>query len=173
MPLDTIRAVKAVESGPLGGFGPDGRPIILFEPHVFSRLTNHRFDTTQGGVSYPRWGMKPYPKAQADRWAQLEYAANLDHDAAWQSASFGLFQIMGFNWAACGFRSLSDFIEAMRRSERDHLMAFVGFIKTHDLARHLAAQDWLAFATAYNGPGQAKAYADKLKAAFAAAGAQA
>lgn len=161
-----IYAVRDVESNGQG-FGADGRPIILYEPHIFSRLTEHRFDDTHGGVSYRKWGAKPYPKTQAERWAQMEYAMRLDRDAALQAASYGLFQIMGFNWKVCGFESLNAFVEAMYRSERDHLMAFVGFVKNSHLDDELQALDWLKFAGGYNGPGQAAAYAAKLSKAYA------
>jgi hypothetical protein len=162
-----IRAVDRVESNG-HGFGPDGRPIILFEPHVFSRLTNHKFDSSYGGVSYPKWGEKPYPPSQAARWDQLLFAAKLDHDAAYQSASYGRFQIMGFNFGLCGFATVGAFVDAMGRSERDHLMAFVQFVLSSKLDDELRTRDLLAFATRYNGPGQASAYAAKLSAALAA-----
>ncbi len=164
-----VWAVAKVESGPLGGFAPDGRPIILFEPHVFSRLTQHRFDAGHGGVSYPKWGAKPYPKTQAERWGQLDYAANLDHDAALQSASYGLFQIMGFNFKICGFQTILEFWDAMHRTERDHLLAFAAFVKGNNLDAPLRAGDWAAFARGYNGPGQAEAYALKLATTYAQA----
>lgn len=167
--VKTIRGVAKVESGPLGGFAPDGRPIILFEPHIFSRLTQHRFDSTHGGVSYPNWRDKPYPPTQAARWDQLEYAMDLDHDAALQSASYGLFQIMGFNFAVCGFPNVTAFVAAMRISEREHLAAFLAFVKSKGLDRHLISGNWLAFATGYNGSGQAAAYAAKIEAAVKAA----
>lgn len=163
----TVKAVRDVESNGRG-FGADGRPVILFEPHVFSRLTQHRFDDTQGGVSYPRWGMKPYPKTQAERWAQLEYAMNLDLPAAYQSASWGLFQIMGFNYAACGFHDVGAFVQAMRTSERAHLMAFVRFVQNNHLDIFLRDHRWAAFAAGYNGPSYAKlSYDQKLAAAYA------
>ena len=107
-----IHAVDSVESNG-HGFAPDGRPIILFEPHVFSRLTQHRFDSTHGGVSYPKWGEKPYPKDQKARWDQMSYAGRLDRSAAYQAASWGRFQIMGFNHAACGFETVDTFVAAM------------------------------------------------------------
>lgn len=167
IPLATVQAVAEVESGKLGGFGPDGRPIILFEPHVFSRETGGKFDKTHGGVSYPKWGTKPYPPSQAARWDQLEYAAKLPggRDAALRSASYGLFQIMGFNHKVCGFPTVQGFFDAMHVSEREHLMAFVRFIQGNNLARFLKAGDWEAFARGYNGPGQAQAYGAKIAAA--------
>ncbi len=163
-----MRAVNSVESNG-HGFAADGRVIILFEPHVFSRLTGHRYDATQGGVSYPVWGTKPYPKTQAARWDQLLYAANLDHDAAYQSASYGLFQIMGFNFAAAGFASVAAFVAAMAQGEREQLMAFVAFVTANHLAPALRAKNWAAFATGYNGPGQVDAYSAKLATAYEAA----
>jgi len=165
----TVKAVRAVESGPLGGFADDGRPIILFEPHIFSRLTQHRFDATHGGVSYKAWKTKPYPATQAARWDQLDYACGLDREAALQSASYGLFQIMGFNFKVCGFPDVGAFVEAMRVSEREHLMAFVAFVKGNGLAPALAAGDFVKFAAGYNGPGQAAAYGARLAKAHAAA----
>lgn len=162
-----IWAFKDVESGRDSGFGDDGRPLILFEPHVFSKLTDHRYDKTHGGVSYPKWDAKRYPAEQDDRWAQLEYAARLDHDAAYQSASYGLFQVMGFNWKLCGYASLQAFLDAMHRSERDHLEACIGYLKGKGLVSALKAGDWLTLAAGYNGTGQAPVYAAKLAKAYA------
>ncbi|MCR5874351.1 N-acetylmuramidase family protein [Phenylobacterium sp. J426] len=162
-----IRAVDDVESNGRG-FGPDGRPVILFEPHVFSRLTGHRFDSTHGGVSYPKWGQKPYKKTQAERWDQLLYAANLDREAAYKSASYGRFQIMGFNHEACGFPTVDAFVAAMRRSEREHLLAFVQFVISNKLDDELREGRWEDFARRYNGPAYAaNGYHTKLASAHA------
>lgn len=162
-----IRAVYEIESRGQG-FGPDGRPIILFEPHVFSRLTNHRFDDGHGGVSYKKWGAKPYKKTQAERWDQLLYAAKLDRDAAYQAASWGAPQIMGFNFALCAFSTVHEFVAAMSKSERDQLFAFVQFVSASGLADELREHRWVPFAERYNGPGQAEHnYAGKIAAAHA------
>lgn len=162
-----IRAVYEVESGGKA-FGPDGRPLILFEPHVFSRLTGHRFDARHGGVSYPTWGEKPYKKTQAERWDQLLYAAKLDRDAAYKSASYGAPQIMGFNHAACAFPTVHEFVAAMSRSARDQLFAFCQFVLFNKYDDELREHRWAEFARRYNGPGYAKnAYDRKLAAAHA------
>lgn len=163
--VPAVRAVCAIESNGRG-FGDDGRPVLLFEPHVFSRLTAHRFDATHGGVSYPKWGAKPYPKGQAARWDQMLYAARLDHDAAYQAASYGLFQIMGFNFRTCGFASIDDFVAAMQAGEREQLLAFVAYVQTNRLDDELREHRWADFAARYNGPGfKANAYDTKLAAA--------
>lgn len=167
VPVATIKAVSEVESGRDGGFDSLGRPTVLFEPHVFSKYTDHRFDATHGGVSYKVWKTKPYPTGTEDErnaanWAKIEYAAKLDHVAAYMSASAGRFQVMGFNWKVCGYPSLDAFWEAMWRSEGDHLDAFVGFVVTNNLARHLVSGDWEAFARSYNGAGQAVVYGKRI-----------
>jgi len=160
-----IRAVLEVESRGQG-FGPDGRPIILFEPHVFSRLTAHRFDATHGGVSYPKWGQKPYKKTQAERYDQLIYAMNLDREAALKSASWGLFQIMGFNHSVCGFTTVAEFVDSMCEGEREHLLAFVAFVVSNKLDDELRDGRWAEFAERYNGPAYAThGYHTKLAAA--------
>lgn len=169
-----VKAVADVESGRDGPFDSLGRPTVLFEPHKFSEFTGHRFDETHGGVSYRKWKTRPYPTGTADErnqanWAKIEYAAALPdaRDAAYRSASYGRFQIMGFNWKVCGYPSLDDFLDAMRRSEAGHLDAFIGYIEANNLARHLTAGRWVDFAAGYNGSGQADAYGVKIAAAVA------
>ena len=167
----TIRAVWEVESNGQP-FGFDGRPTILFEPHVFSRETGHRFDKTHGGVSYPRWGQKPYPRGTAAErhtanWDKLIYAARLDRDAAYRSASYGAPQIMGFNFADCGFADVHAFVAAMSESAGAQLRAFIALIQAWKLDDEMRERRWADFARRYNGPGFAKnAYDQKLAAAY-------
>lgn len=166
-----IRSVYEVESRGRG-FGPDGRPLILFEPHVFSRLTGHRFDDSHGGVSYRAWGDKPYPAgSEAERhranWDRLTYAARLDHAAAHQACSWGAPQIMGFNHALCGFGTVEALVAAMSAGEREQLMAFVAFVKGSGLETELREGRWEDFARRYNGPAYARhGYHTKLAAAY-------
>ena len=98
-------------------------------------------------------------------------AALIDRDCALQSASWGLFQIMGFHWKALGYAHLQDFINAMYRSEAGQLDAFVRFIKINPaIHKALKAHDWASFAKGYNGPAyKINQYDTKLAAAYAAA----
>lgn len=163
-----IVAVKTVESRGRGFKGT--RPVILFEPHVFSRETSHRYDRTHGGVSYRSWKTQPYPKTQDENYARLVYAMNLDRTAALRSASWGLFQIMGFNHEACGFSDAELFVKAHVHSERAQLKAFCVFIRTSGYVEKLRRLDWAGFARLYNGKGYAEhRYDVKLAAAYAAA----
>lgn len=152
-----IRAILAVESGG-ASFGPEGRPIILFEPHVFHRRTDGKF--SPAAFSYSRWREKPYPKSQQARWDQMADAAARNRDAALESASWGLFQIMGFHWKALGYASAVSFAESMKAGEAAQLHAMVNFIKANALDDELRgggtnADSWRAFARGYNGSGYA------------------
>lgn len=151
--IAAIKAVAQVETK-AAGFQPGGEPTILFERHVFSRLTKRKFDKHAPDISNPVSG--GYGKTSAQH-ARMSKAAALDRNAALQSASWGVFQIMGENYKQCGFKTLQEFINAMYRSERDHLAAFVNFIKADlRLVMAIRAKNFTRFAQIYNGPGYAK-----------------
>jgi len=161
-----ILAVISVESAG-DGFLPDGRPKILFEAHIFHRYTKGRFDTTHPHLSSPTWNRKLY-KGGAGEYDRLEEAISLDRRAAIMSASWGAFQIMGFNLAGCGFTNVEDFVAAMRASERRQLEAFIEFIKSQHLDDELRQRDWATFARIYNGPSyKANRYDEKPAKAYA------
>lgn len=167
-----IRAVLKVESRG-NGFSPDGRPIILFEPHIFSKQTARRFDTSHPNISYKSWGAKPYPGTQNGRYQQLEEAFALDPEAAVSAASWGLFQILGLNHKACGFPTATGFVADMAQSEARMLAAFEAFVRANNILDELQRKDWAGFARVYNGPGQVEKYSKLLANAYAAASAQA
>ncbi|MGH9258308.1 MAG: N-acetylmuramidase domain-containing protein, partial [Acidimicrobiales bacterium] len=68
-------------------------------------------------------------------------------------ASWGMFQIMGFNHKKAGYASVQEFVDAMRKGETEQLMAFLRFILTEGLGAALQAKAWKQFAETYNGPG--------------------
>lgn len=163
----TIKAVAEVEAGPYGAFLETGEPTILFERHVFHRLTGGRFDASHPDLSSRRAG--GYGKVSAQH-GRLARAAALDREAALQSASYGLFQIMGFNHQVAGHPTLQGFINAMYASALEHLLAMVRYCQHHGLDRHLRAHDWASFARGYNGPAFARnRYDSKLASAYTSA----
>lgn len=169
-----IAAVDDVESRD-AGFLADGRPRILYERHRMYRcLEKSGRDVAALAANYPRLiNREPGGyKGGVGEWYRLDLARQIDRDCADASTSWGRYQIMGFNWAACGFESLADFVVAMGESEARHLDAFCRFIVA-DPPLHKALQDkkWTAFAKRYNGPGyKANAYDEKLAAAYEAQG---
>lgn len=167
-----IRAVIAVESAG-AGFLSDGRPRILFEAHIFSRETGGVFDRTHPKLSSKSWNRDLYIGG-AGEYARLYQATQLHGEAAVRACSWGLMQIMGFNWQACGEKSIHGFMLAMHHNEDAHLALFSEFVSRQGLSVDLRRRDWAAFARKYNGPGYASnAYDKKLAAAYdAARGAQ-
>lgn len=164
-----MRAFAAVEAGRFGAFLDDDRPVILFERHKFDQFTDHRFrshlfngqpisDPTPGG----------YGAAGVYQHEKLGFAAELDHEAALESCSWGLFQIMGFNHERAGFPDLQRFINAMYRSVDDHLRALVLFIRfDQHLVDAIRKRDWAMVAFLYNGPNYAVNHYDKkMEAAY-------
>ena len=159
-----IKAVAEVESGG-EGFLPDGRPKILFERHQFRKFTNGEFDATHPGISNKK--ARGYGPAGAHQWDRFNEAAALNRTAAIKAASWGKFQVMGFNFAHSGFDTLEDFHAAMLKNEAEHLKACCRFITINKLDRALRNHDWVTFARGYNGEGfRENKYDEKLAAAF-------
>ncbi len=159
-----IMAVCEVEA-PRGGFNPDGTPVTLFEGHKFYAFTKGRFGLSN--VSYPSWDRTYYARTWVGEQTRLKKAIQLDRTAALMSASWGRFQIMGFNFAACNFATVEEFVDAMKESEASQLKSFCEFIITNGLADELRDQRWADFARHYNGAGFRKNQYDvKLAKAF-------
>lgn len=166
-----IKAVTEVESSG-SGFNADGSVKILFEPHVFwKQLKQRGIDPAQHkagneDILYMGWGEKPYGKYSA-QWNRLNRARAINEDAALCSASYGIFQVMGFHFKICGFDSVQHFVNAMQESEGRQLEAFCSFVKANHLDDELRAKLWAQFALGYNGSGYKKNnYDKKLAAAY-------
>ena len=160
-----IKAVAQVESNGRGEFA-NGQPKVLFEAHVFSRLTKGLYDKTHPSLSSAKWNKDLYVGGEAEHF-RLQEAAGIDRTAALMATSWGKFQIMGENYRECGYRSLQDFINAMYRGESGQLEAFVGFIKHTGLDKVLQRRDFTEFARRYNGPGfKRNKYDEKIAAAY-------
>jgi hypothetical protein len=164
--VEAVQAVVEVESGRLGAFAADGKPVILYEPHIFSRRTNRAYDASHPNISYRSWDATKYPRTQEGRWAQMREAYALDPQNAVASASWGLFQIMGFNHGACGFPDAKAFVTDMTRSQAQQLKAFAAFVRSNNLADELVRKDWEGFAAGYNGSGQVERYGRLLREAY-------
>ncbi|WGK64114.1 N-acetylmuramidase domain-containing protein [Croceiramulus getboli] len=177
LPLAVVKAVNQVESNGKG-FLLDGRPKILFEGHVFWRqLKNKGLDPQDfvnkhtEDVLYPKWTSSHY-EGGAKEYFRLTKAAGMSdlpevHEAAYESASYGSFQIMGFHWKRLGYPSIDAFVAEQYTHERAHLEAFGRYLKAFDLLELLRTKQWSAFAKAYNGPSYAKHnYHGKLAKAY-------
>lgn len=171
VPVAAIMAVNEVESRG-SGFFSNGRPAILFERHIMvRRLRHHGIDPAPHVASAPDLvNTSPGGYAGGVReYERLERAQQLHHDSALESASWGLFQIMGFHWQHLAYDSVRDYVAEMHRGEREHLDAFVRFIRRDPvLLSSLRHQQWARFARRYNGPAYARnRYDEKMAQAFA------
>ena len=159
-----IKAIQKVETGGRGGFILPGKPAILFEGHIFwQHLKNpEKYCAGNEDILYKKW-TKEYYKGGLAEYERLERACRIDEKAALMSASYGMFQIMRFNYSACGFKDVFSFVETMKQNEGTQLKAFVSFIKNNNkMHTALQNQEWADFARLYNGPGYAKNKYDKL-----------
>jgi len=147
-----VWAVLTVETKGFG-FLPDRRPQILFERHIFHKITKGRHDVGNADVSNAAAGGYV---GGAGEYPRLDKAMALDRDAALQSASWGVGQVMGFNHTIAGFPSVAAMVDAMVRDENAQLLAVANFIKSTNLSGALQRQDWRAFAAGYNGADFAK-----------------
>lgn len=159
-----IKAVAEVESAG-GGFMRDGRPKILFERHIFHRQSKGKFTDTHPDISFPSGGGYLGGSREYDR---LEEAMKLDKQAALKSASWGKFQVMGFNHDMVGEAEIEEFVRKMVSGEPAQLAYFVAFIKRRGLDDELRRLDWRGFARGYNGPAFERfQYDRKIARAFA------
>lgn len=167
-----LKAVIAVETKGYG-FNADGSPVILFEPHIYWRELGKVYYFTkrqQMNALFPdicgeKWDKTVYnvrPQHQ-----KLYIASALHWSAAHKSASWGLGQVMGFNYASLGYKSLKQFVDDMHESEAKQLDAMIKFIEVNNLKPALIRKDWAAFALGYNGVGyKQNKYDEKLAAAY-------
>lgn len=160
-----IKAVARVESGG-SAFDAMGRPKILFERHYFWKITEGRHGKTS--FSNPQGG--GYNESS---WDKLTRAACLDPAAAFASASWGRFQIMGAHWKLLGYPSSLEMAYSTVISEAAHYEMLARFIEKNDMKSALAAlsvhpSDNEPFASRYNGPNFKKfRYDEKLAVAMA------
>lgn len=164
--VSAIRAVAEIES-PKGGFLYDDhagewRPTVLFERHVMYRRYKDKYgydkaiamvnqcpdiiNTKSGG----------YIGGESEH-RRIEKARKFDKDIGLESASWGMFQIMGYHWQALGYKSVVDFVMIMSESEGKQLEIFVKFIQANKtLLNAIRAKDFDLFALTYNGTGYRK-----------------
>lgn len=154
-----LSAVAAVESGG-GAFFTSGHPKILWERHYFFKrlqiLIPMISDPVAGGYT-----MDANKNGVNDSWEKLADAAMRAPAYAFESCSWGKFQIMGAWWQKLGYPSAAEFAWSMRESEVGHYEAFVRYIEVFGLTTALRAVDGnpmnaRPLAKGYNGPNYAK-----------------
>lgn len=169
LPVSMMKAFREVEARGQG-FLPDGRTIILFERHKFYGYILAKFGEAKANelkrrapnvCNNERGGYLGY----AAEYKRLEKAISFDEESALKSASYGLFQIMGFNYKAAGYTNVKAYVQAMAVSEKNHLSAVLNFIRADKkLFTAIVTHNYQKTAELYNGSGYAvNQYDKKLK----------
>lgn len=182
VPIAAVKAVQETETSG-SGFTQTGKVRILFERHWMARFLSAKLpvaqyskiaqanpdiiNTTPGG-----YATGPTPNARSlFEYGRFSRAFAIDPDCAMKSASWGLFQIMGFNANFAGFKNADGtpntgaFVDAMKSNEQGQLQGFVNFIKSYNggaLWQAMKISDWVTFARIYNGSGAVAEYSQKL-----------
>ena len=167
-----VKAVIEVETGKRGAFVAPMKPVILFEGHVFwRRLKLYGLDPVDymrgnEDILHVEWTRRNY-KGGLKEYERLERARKIHHDSALESTSWGLFQIMGFNYEKCGCNNVNEFVEKMCSGIRGQLTLWAEFLHRNGLDECLRNRRWSLFALRYNGRGYKVNHYDKrLKMAY-------
>ncbi len=160
--LDAVRQVEAAGSGFLLREPPPARPKILFEAHWFYKLTPEPVSKTRPDLSSRRWDRSLYKGGSAE-WTRLHDAMEFDPLQALKCASWGLGQVMGFNYTLAGCETMEQFVVESFTGEKEQFNHMLNFISYSGLMNALRLGRWKQFARGYNGPGyQVNAYHTKL-----------
>jgi hypothetical protein len=171
--VPAVKAVVEIESSGKG-FLRDGRPKILFEGHVFwRRLKAYKVNPvplsrTHPNIVYQNWTRQHYLTGTLE-FQRLAKARAIHDSAALESASWGMFQIMGYHAYKMGYKTVQEFVRSQKKSEEEHLKAFGLFITKISPVCHKALQNhqWAEFAKHYNGAQYAKnQYDTKLERSY-------
>lgn len=163
--VEVLKALASVESAGKAMLD-NGQPKILFEAHIFSELTGGIYNATHPKISTLHWDRSLYIGGAGEHF-RLQQAVKLDRNAALQSASWGMFQILGRNYGSCGFDNVQDFVNAMYQGELGQLKALVNFVKHEGIAPAMRDKEWRTIARKYNGPRyRDNKYDEKLEKAY-------
>jgi hypothetical protein len=166
-----LLAIAEIESAGQVFAKVEGRnePLIRFEGHYFDRrLSGAARDRARAeGLASPNAGAVANPRAQAARWQLLDRAAAIDHQAAYESTSWGLGQVMGAHWQWLGFNDVDALVTEARSGAAGQARLMARYLDKAGLTGALNGHDWEAVGHGYNGPGFRKnGYHLKLSEAY-------
>jgi len=179
IPPGTAIATLSAESGGRVS-GPDGRMIIRFEVHVFWRYWGSSnvdafnrffiFDRSFAANAWkghqwrsdPAQAFQDFHGDQGREWQAFSFARTLNEEAALSSISMGAGQVMGFNFKRLGYATVQAMFQSLSSSPQAQLIGIFDFVKgeaaNSPAIQALQRNDFLTFATIYNGSGNAQTY---------------
>lgn len=149
-----VMAVALTESAG-GGWDLKGLLKALWERHYFWK----RIQIIIPWISNPKGGdytIDANKNGINDSWEKLALAACRDPIAAFESASFGKFQIMGAHAVSLGYANALEFAWELSRSEAAHYDSLARFVMVNKLVGPMQRissnpEDAKAFTLGYNG----------------------
>lgn len=173
----TVMEVESSGSGFFTDWNGEQRIKIQFEPHIFIRYCReHKIKGVTGVKIGKYWFLyldgklvlKNGVENQKNEWAAFNVAASkISLVDAMLSTSWGLGQIIGFNFKSCGYSSVGEMVDAFKIGEKQQLDAMMSFISDKGLLGSLRHKLWGAFAYVYNGKDYKKlGYDTKLQTAY-------
>jgi len=171
-----VKTIVAVESGGHGFDPSTGKIIIQFEPGWFKRKAVKEYneylrikkiyDTAKANnkplnlTAIEQTHFKNFQtildngvRNQAAEWLVFNVAFAMNAQAAMESTSIGLMQVMGFHWKILGFSSVGAMWDYAKSSEANQVRLGLRFIKLNPkMYAALRDHDWPVFAYYYNGP---------------------
>lgn len=138
-----VKAVIGVESGGKGFDDVTGKILIQFEPHWFKRKSPY----TPSG----KWSVNKVD-VQSKEWEAFNDAFAKNQNAAMESTSIGMMQVMGFHFKLLGFKTVGDMWNYAKESEANQVRLGMRFIKSnYKMYKALKSGIWWQFAYYYNG----------------------
>ena len=144
---NVLRAFIAVESGGRS-FSESGKLIIQFEPAWFKKKAPF--------APSGKWTLNKIERQSAE-WKAFNDAFAKNPNAAMESTSIGLPQIMGFHWKILGFSSVGTMWDYFKVGELNQIKMLIRFLEVYDkrLFKAVQERDWHMIAYVYNGAGYA------------------
>lgn len=176
--VPALKAVIEVESSGSGFFldwNAEERIKIQFEPHIFIKEAKKLGITLRSVKVGKAWYV--YNKNvllfangvdnQKPEWDTFNKAWKISPEASMLATSWGMGQVMGFNYILAGFKSVGDMVTAFKESEANQVKGMLDFIVNSGLMGHLRTKNWTSFARGYNGKNFAALnYHNKLAASY-------
>jgi hypothetical protein len=162
-----LAVIEAESAGvPFWDIGGQKKPPVRWEGHYFhQRLSGEKLDrAVKQGLASPKAGAVANPRNYTERYALIENAKKIDEQAALESVSWGLGQVMGAHWKHLGYKSVQAMV-ASANTVDGQIDMMVRFIVKHEkgLVALIKQHKWEDFAYYYNGPANKVVYGKKIR----------
>jgi hypothetical protein len=171
-PAHRLMAVVEVESAGVVFWNVNGKSVPAARPeghYFYARLKgSQRDEAVRQGLAHPRMGGVPVPRQREAVYSMIDRMIAINEQAAIESCSWGLGQVMGANWRELGYSSARALYDENQSGLSGQVECMMKFIVKNGLLDELQRGDFKAFAARYNGPSYAvNAYDTKMATAAA------